>query len=362
MKKRMALMLSLAMSLGVLSVFAAGQAMTQVRGNCKDDNGKPIVGATVELMNVDTNRKVTVKTDKHGDYLTMGVTMGNYKVTLYDSDGKVMWVFNNRQLSADPDSNVIDFDLAKERAAAAHAQGLSPEEQKKMQETQAQTSKIKSINDLLTKAGEALKATPPNWELALTFLQQAADQDQGQHDLVYGRLADALSQLNKLPEAEAAYTKAISLAPTKGEYYNNLGQVYLKENKVNEAIAQYNKAAEVDPAHAGIYYFNLGAVLINKGRGDEALVAMDKAIAADPTKAEAYYQKGLILIGKATYGSDGKVVPAPGTIEALNKYLELAPTGPHAEDAKALLGSLGGTVQTQFGTDKHTGSKPPPKR
>ena len=51
------------------------------------------------------------------------------------------------------------------------------------------------------------------------------------------------------------------------------------------------------------------------------------------------------------------MVPAPGTTEALNKYLELAPDGKYAQNAKDLLASLGATVQTSFGTTKKGGKK-----
>jgi hypothetical protein len=43
----------------------------------------------------------------------------------------------------------------------------------------------------------------------------------------------------------------------------------------------------------------------------------------------------------------GKMVPAPGTLEAFQKDLALAPTGPNASAAKDALTALGGTVPTQ---------------
>ena len=46
------------------------------------------------------------------------------------------------------------------------------------------------------------------------------------------------------------------------------------------------------------------------------------------------------------------MVPAPGTVEALNKYLEIAPDGKNAQAAKDLLDSLGAAVQTSYGTKK----------
>ena len=101
-------------------------------------------------------------------------------------------------------------------------------------------------------------------------------------------------------------------------------------------------------------------MLTNANKTDEAVVAFDKCIQADPTRADAYYFKGNNLLAKATLKGD-KMVPAPGTVEALNKYLELAPDGKYAPQAKAVLESLGETVQTSFGKAK-AGKTPPPKK
>ena len=67
--------------------------------------------------------------------------------------------------------------------------------------------------------------------------------------------------------------------------------------------------------------------------------------------AEAYYQKGVNLLGKATL-QGGKTIAPPGTAEAFQKYLEIAPTGPNAQSAKDLLTSIGSTVETSYGTKK----------
>jgi tetratricopeptide (TPR) repeat protein len=112
-------------------------------------------------------------------------------------------------------------------------------------------------------------------------------------------------------------------------------------------------SAQTDPTSAAGAYFNIGAVYTNAGRPDDANAAFDKCLAADPTRAEAWYQKGVNLLGKATLKGD-KTIPAPGTVEALQKYLELAPTGPNAQSAKDLLTSLGSSVETSFGNKKKT--------
>jgi tetratricopeptide (TPR) repeat protein len=86
--------------------------------------------------------------------------------------------------------------------------------------------------------------------------------------------------------------------------------------------------------------FNSCAMLYNAGKTDEAIAACDQAIALDPGKADAYFIKASALFGNAKIGSDGKYAVPPGTVEALNKYLELAPDGGHAPDVHAMLDAL----------------------
>ena len=169
-------------------------------------------------------------------------------------------------------------------------------------------------------------------------------------------------------QAADAYKKAIDLKtanpdPKDAEanqklaaYYNNLAEADAKSNKVDDAVANYNKAAQLDPTRAGQYNFNVGAVLTNAGKVDDAIVAFDKVIAVDPTKADAYYWKGVNMIGKATLKGDKMVAPE-GTAEAFNKYLELAPTGNYAQPAKDMLASIGAAVETGFNKKKAAASK-----
>ena len=350
MTKRIALFLLIAMA-AFLTVSAVAQ-QASIKGVCKDDDGKPIAGATVELNNLENGAKTILKTDARGQYYSIGIVAGNYKINLIGPDGKLIFYLNNVPIKLAVD-NVFDIDLAKQRAAAAKESGMTEEQRKAIEKTKKENEKIKGINALLLQA--AAQKKDGKWDEAVATMEQAAAQDQT-HDVVYASLADAYLGDKKYPEAETAYNKAIELAPptskSLGGYHNGLAQALLKQGKTEQAMVEYDKAAQLDPAGAGMYYYNEGAVLTNQGKVDEANQAFDKAIAADPTRPDPYYQKGVNLLGKATLGKDGKMVPAPGTAEALNKYLELAPDGKYAQAAKDLLASIGAPVQTTFGAQK----------
>lgn len=216
---------------------------------------------------------------------------------------------------------------------------------------------------LVLTAGTAGYAQTPNAERAqLAAVQTAlaakdwANAESGAKKLValaprwdyLGLLGDAQYGAAEYGDAVESYNRALAAAPaaqnspavsaTVRPMLLRLGNSYLKLRRDDDAIAAYNREAALDP-NPGLAYFNVCAVLYNLGRTDGALPACDKAIAADPTRADAYFVKGSLLVAAAPVAG-GKVMPLPGTIEALNKYLELAPNGSHASDVRAMLDLL----------------------
>ncbi len=365
-------------ALCVPPVFA--QATGSVKGVCKDAQGTPIAGANLEWLNTDNGRKYNLKTNKKGEYFSLGIEPGKYKVTL-TQDGKQL-----DQVAGFPvgmDESTLDFDLKKSQAEAAQQKGMSPEQLKAMQEQQAklakETNTVKALNEKLAIANQAIQGG--DYETAITTLNEATQTDPTR-DLLWARLGDAnlgsgpkqtdtAEKAKRYGSAVTDYQKAIELkkknmeAGAKPEdpkvlaaYYNNLGQAEARTGQLDEAVKAYDLAAQQNPAGAAQYYYNQGAVLTNSGKVDDANAAFDKAIAADPTKADAYYQKGVNLINKATTDSKtGKVIPAPGTEEALNKYLELQPTGQFAEGAKSMLQYIGSSIETSYGKKKAAATK-----
>jgi tetratricopeptide (TPR) repeat protein len=359
-------------ALCVPPVFA--QATGSVKGICKDATGKPITGANLEWFNSDNGRKYNLKTNNKGEYFSLGIEPGKYRVTL-TQDGKQL-----DQVTGFPvgvDEATLDFDMKKAQAEAAQGKGLTPEQLKQAEEQQAKANKeittVKSLNEKLAVANQAMQTG--DFETAVTTLNEATQID-GTRDLLWARLGDAyLSSAPKQTDsAEKAkrygaavtnYQKAIEIkkqamaatpkpddAKNLAAYYNNLGQAEAKTGQLDESVKAYDQAAQLNPPGAAQYYYNQGAVLTNSGKVDEANAAFDKAIAADPAKADAYYQKGVNLINKATTDKTGKVIPAPGTAEALNKYLELQPNGPFADGAKSMLQYIGSSIETSYGAKK----------
>ena len=114
-----------------------------------------------------------------------------------------------------------------------------------------------------------------------------------------------------------------------------------KRNPANpEAYNYYAKAM--------YHFYNISPSLSTRSESNLAVDLFKKAIELTPTYADAYYQYGMTLSSKMQTTADGKVTAPPGMAEAFQKYLELQPNGPNAEAAKAMLQSVGSSVQTKF--------------
>jgi tetratricopeptide (TPR) repeat protein len=362
------------LAVGLCAPLALAQSTGTVKGTCKDFDGKPIVQAQVEWTGTETGHKYTLKTNNKGEYFSLGIAPGKYDVKL-SKDGKELFHFNG--VSVGLDETPLDFDLKKEQSSVAKGQGLPPEQAAKAKEAAAKAEKEKSTVGALNEKLNAAKAASDagDFDAAIAALNEA-NQIDNTRDLIWFKLGDAyrLSAPKQTDPAEKQkryelavtnYEKALELRGASeaaqkdpdnnkklAAYYNNLADVYAKANKVDEAVATYSKAAQLDPAGAATYLYNEGAVFTNTGKVDDAIAAFDKVIAADPTRAAAYYWKGVNLIGKETIGKDGKAIAPEGTAEAFQKYLELEPNGTFAEAAKGMLASIGSSVQTGFENKK----------
>ena len=357
--KRKLILCMLTAVVAALAVPAAWAQMSTVKGTVHDVNGNPMAGASVEFLNTENGRKFDLKTDKKGQYFSLGVTSGLYDMTVL-KDGQMVYKMSNIAIRMGAD-NIFNVDL-KQAQAQQQAQ-ISPEQRKQMEEQQKEGAKIKGLNEMLAQAKAA--ETAGNLQQAVAIMTQATQGDPSRA-LLWARLADLeLTSGKKTTDpaerkasfAKAAedYKKAIALTPA-GAYYNNMGDALARSGETQGAIQAYEEAVKIDPAGAGLYYFNEGATLTNIGKVDEAIQAFDKATQADPARAEAYYWKGVNLMGKATLKGNKMEAP-PGTAEAFNKYLELEPSGQFADPAKQMLASIGSTVETSFGKGKSTKTK-----
>jgi len=202
---------------------------------------------------------------------------------------------------------------------------------------------------------QALKATydqamlAKDWPAALAAAQQLVDANATVENL---RMLGNAQLHNGGTEASlATYDRALAAAeqekPAPGQpdaawkdfvatIYIGKGNALLKLKRNSDAVDAYNRSAEL-ASNPGRAYFNLCAVLYNIGDTKNSAAACRKCVQADPSRANAWFVLGSDLFADAPVDSTGKVTITAETRQALQKYLELAPDGPHAADVKAML-------------------------
>jgi tetratricopeptide (TPR) repeat protein len=360
--------------LGPLVLFAAaGFAQTSnIMGDVKGTDGKPLKDAEIKLDRTDIKQSFKVKTNKDGHFLYANLPTGVYNITVVVGGKEVTGVSGVRTRQGD--NPPVVFDLAKiAEANAAAAAGVGPapgvapakeaamtkEEraayEKKLKEQEEAMAKDKALQDAFNAGMEAKNAK--NYPVAIENFEKASTMSATQH-VVWAQLAEAYisladskpgpDQQANIDKGIAAYAKAVELKNEDPNYHNNYALALAKGKKMDQAQAELTKAAQLDPPQAGKYYYNLGAVYVNTQQNDAAETAFKKAIELDPNYADAYYQEALVLMNKVSLDKDGKMIAPPGTTDALQKYLQLKPDGSNAEGAKAILEQLGTTVQTSF--------------
>ena len=131
----------------------------------------------------------------------------------------------------------------------------------------------------------------------------------------------------------------VSLAPQTQalEQVYQAGRVAFKEQRYDDAAAQFARVVAVDPEHLKAR-LNWAAALSAGGKPAEAIVQCQNVLARDPTNAEAYYQWGAAL---ARLGRHQEAV------EKFDQALALKPMAELLQDNPALQQSLQAYLKRQ---------------
>jgi len=300
---------------------ALAQSTGMVRGSVKDASGKPVDGAKINIDADASNRHFETKSDKKGEFIQIGLPPGAYKVTGEKDKVVSPTVPVTVRVAA---GNPITLVLG----GGAAAGGPSPEA----------TAKSVAMKKAFEEGVTASRAG--NHDAAITSFQAAADLNPNCFDCYYniGFSENAKKDYDK---AEVAYKKAIELKADYAEAYNGLANVYNATRKFDLAAAASAKSMELAGSAPGAasggnadQMFNQGVILWNAGKIPEAKKQFEGAVAANPNHAESHFQLGMTLVNEGTPAS----LTAAGV--EFETYLKLAPTGPNAATAKAVMGSL----------------------
>ena len=110
--------------------------------------------------------------------------------------------------------------------------------------------------------------------------------------LVLGTLTYAHSETFR--DSETCFRAVLANNPNSVTARTDLGNVLRNRGELNEAIAQFRRSIEIDPAYKFARY-NLGAALLEKGDVPEAISQLRAVLKLDPNHTKAYYSLATAL-------------------------------------------------------------------
>lgn len=373
MRRAGALAVALALVTPGLATPAAAQNISRIDGEVKDVEGKPFADVVVVIKHEEMGQTWEHKTDKDGRFTQAGLRSGVYSLS-FKVKGQEVYSTRLRLALGAEERVVIDFKkIIAEQGANVEARKKQEEESKKFESLKAAfDAGVAALNQARQIRGEMPRAPADQraarQQQAATLNQQAisafqeAEKAVGEKDsnltLVLFKLGEAYEAAAQYAEAVTSYERAIALKPTEAGYYNNMGNALAKMGKFDEAMAAYEKSATLDPANAGQAYRNAGIVLFDANKMKESVAPLKKATEIDPNNADGWFLLGRSLANlmeSKLVGDKIEAILQPGTVEAYQKYLELAPNGRFAADAKAgldQLQALGVGIETKIRAKK----------
>ncbi len=363
--------------------------MGKIHGHLTNPTGAAQTSGTVCLSTDHGDScKYSYPVTSSGDY--SGEAMpGTYLVLYRDKDtpaGKMVDSFSNIKIEAAGDTTQ-DFDMSrKEFIDKLPAEQREQLENLKKQNAQALkdnavianlnndlkvvTQDKKDIDGATAAAQQVLGASATRTDLEaktneikaakytdIESLMQRDTAAKPDEALLWMNLAYAQAGLKKSDDAEASYKKALDLENASkkprteviGVIDAGMGEIYAKTGKVAEANAAYDASAKADPTRAAMQYKNEAVLFMQSGNSAAQVAAANQAIQVDPSQPIPYYIKGQGLVANATIDPKTKTIVLPqDCVDAYQKYLELAPSGPYATEVAGILSQAGQKVSTSY--------------
>ncbi len=272
----------------------------RIRGVARDKEGNTIEGVRITITSMQYSAvSLTLKSNKKGEFIQIGLQPDYYQIKA-EKDGYFPVIFEKRVKIQE----IVDASFEMESGKYYIEESPGEKDFKRGNEWFSQG-----------KLGEAAKA------------YQEAINKETDEPVYYNNLGIVYTKMEKYEEAIGIYKKMLEIQQESYSAYKNLGELYGLQKEYREALPYFTKAAELSPDDPDAFY-SLGACQMNTGAHSEALASFSKAIEIKPDYAMAYYQVGMIFVNQNNKEE---------AIKNLEKFLELVPDDPNAPIARKLV-------------------------
>jgi tetratricopeptide (TPR) repeat protein len=371
----------------------AAEKMGKIHGHVINPTGQPQGGGTISLSTDGGHTLLfTFPVDATGAF-SGEAKPGTYTLVYRAPDtpeGKMVDSIRAIKIVADVDL-AQDDDMSRQE----YIDAMSADDKKRLEDLKKQNAEALKSNALInvlnadlkvvsqdkkdidtasTTAQQTLGASATKADLTAkideikaakyTDIQSLMTKDTGlkpDEPLLWNNLGFAQAGLKENDDAIATYKKSIDMEtaskkprlPVIGAAQAGLGEIYAREDKVADANAAYDAAAKADPSLAPLYLRNEAVIFYQDNDNAAETAAADEAIKIDPTQAILYYIKGQGLVANATVDpKTQRIILPPDCTAAYQKYLELAPDGPYANEVAGILQQAGEKVSSSYKAPK----------
>jgi Tfp pilus assembly protein PilF len=322
----------------------------RLQGQVKDENGKPVQGATIILRNtgdrVDpkSDGPANVTTDKNGKWSILGLTSGGWGILIekegyLPSEGRLSV---NEYTVAQPivvtlkpiPKEVIqkakeDDPAAKAKAAIERGNGLMAEGDTVVTKCK---SELQSGQKFETECRSTIEKSVADYEAARAAYEEglAKLEDKSVHPAILRAIANTYYKQNNVDQAVASLKRALEIEPNDPVTLQLLVDLLVGANREAEAKTYMDKLPQGTKVDANTL-LNIGIKSFNDGKMDQALSQFDRVVKENPELPDAYYYRALV------YLNQDKKAEAKADLQ---KLLQLDPNSKYANDAKEFLKDL----------------------
>jgi tetratricopeptide (TPR) repeat protein len=165
---------------------------------------------------------------------------------------------------------------------------------------------------LIGTAQEELREFGQAEEAFKTYLEK----NPGEPGDAYYHLGISQMELNKLEEAKASLERAAEIDAQNAQIVSKLAEAYYKTGQYDKAAESYTQLTEMIPEDAKYYFNTIVKMYDEAGMQEKAIEATKKMIALNPQDADAVYNLGYMYVKLKNYDE---------AIETFKRAIEIRP-------------------------------------